>query len=116
MKNVLRIEEALMFLTCLYFFPLFNLSWWWLVALILTPDIGMIGYAFGPKAGAVSYNLLHHRGIACVVFIIGYSIASEFTQLAGYIIFAHACLDRMLGYGLKTFQGFGYTHLGAVGK
>ena len=116
MKTTLRLEEALMFAICLYFFPLFNLSWWWFIGLILAPDLGMVGYAFGPKAGAISYNFLHHKGIACVVFMIGYSLSNEFIQFAGFIIFAHACLDRMLGYGLKTTQGFQYTHLGKIGN
>ena len=70
MKTVLRLEEGLMFATCLYFFPQFNLSWWWFVALILTPDLGMLGYAFGPKAGAISYNIFHHRGNACILLLL----------------------------------------------
>ncbi|MGH9560491.1 MAG: DUF4260 family protein [Terracidiphilus sp.] len=28
----------------------------------------------------------------------------------------HIGVDRMLGYGLKYGDGFGYTHLGRIGK
>ncbi|MEO6611453.1 MAG: DUF4260 family protein [Chitinophagaceae bacterium] len=28
----------------------------------------------------------------------------------------HSSMDRMFGYGLKTNEGFKYTHLGMIGK
>jgi hypothetical protein len=37
-------------------------------------------------------------------------------QIAGIVLFGHASMDRMLGYGLKTSEGFKYTHLGIIGK
>jgi hypothetical protein len=29
---------------------------------------------------------------------------------------AHIGIDRALGYGLKYAEGFGFTHLGRIGK
>jgi len=31
-------------------------------------------------------------------------------------MFGHSSMDRMFGYGLKTEEGFKYTHLGMIGK
>lgn len=37
---------------------------------------------------------------------------SEPLLFAGIILFSHASMDRMLGFGLKYEKGFRYTHLG----
>ena len=47
MKTTLKLEELLMFVLGIYLFSLLDYAWWWFLVLILTPDIGMIGYAFG---------------------------------------------------------------------
>lgn len=116
MKKLLQLEEAVMFGACLYFFPHFDLSWWWLIGCILLPDIGMVGYALNAKTGAYTYNVLHHRGVAIAVILLGILAQSTAIQFAGYILLTHACMDRMLGYGLKYEKGFKYTHLGEIGK
>jgi hypothetical protein len=41
--------------------------------------------------------------------------ASQARAVAG-VWAAHIGLDRMLGYGLKYAAGFGYTHLGRIGR
>ena len=41
----------------------------------------------------------------------------ERTAIAVALVWAaHIGLDRTLGYGLKYDEGFGFTHLGRVGK
>jgi len=32
------------------------------------------------------------------------------------ILFGHSSMDRIFGYGLKTNQGFKFTHLGTIGN
>jgi hypothetical protein len=115
MKKLLQTEELFLFAACLYFYPSLGLSWWWFAAFIFVPDLGMLGYLANPKTGAFVYNLFHHRGIAIVVFFVGMLTASVWTEFAGLILFAHASMDRMLGYGLKHEKGFRFTHLGVVG-
>ena len=34
-------------------------SWMWFFVLFLLPDLSMMGYVFGPRVGAASYNLGH---------------------------------------------------------
>jgi hypothetical protein len=112
MKKLLQSEEILLFAACLYLYPLLGFSWWWFVACILLPDVGMLGYLLNPKAGAYSYNVLHHRGVAAVIGVIGYAIGFASLLFIGYIFFSHATMDRMFGYGLKYEEGFKFTHLG----
>ena len=116
MKTIIKLEELGLLLLGIYFFGLLNYQWWWFLVLILVPDFSMIGYVFGSKAGAFSYNLFHHRGIAVLVYLAGIYFHQNETQLAGVILFSHSSFDRMLGYGLKYEAGFKYTHLGLIGK
>lgn len=116
MKSIIKLEELGLFLFGIYLFSQLNYAWWWFLLLILSPDFSMIGYAFGNKSGAFLYNLFHHRGIAIVVYLLGIYFSNEVIQLAGIILFAHAAMDRMMGYGLKYETGFKLTHLGEIGK
>src|SRR2546423_9834239 len=116
MRKVIQLEELAMFLLSIYLFSQLSFKWWLFPVLILTPDISMVGYAFGNKTGAIIYNLFHHKALAIALYIFGSYLQNEVLQLIGIILFGHSSMDRMLGYGLKTFQSFKYTHLGEIGK
>ena len=116
MKTVLKLEELLMFALGIYLFSLLEYSWWWFVVLLLTPDIGMLGYLFGNRIGAASYNLFHHKGLAIVFYLVGIYLSVSLWQLIGIILFSHASFDRIMGYGLKYDKGFKFTHLGEIGQ
>ncbi len=116
MKILIKLEEFMMFTLGLFMFGLLGYQWWWFLVLIMVPDIGMVGYLFGNKAGAIAYNVFHHKGLAIVLYFAGMFFSSPIIQLSGIILFSHAALDRVLGYGLKYNKGFKYTHLGEIGK
>lgn len=116
MKNIIKAEELAMFVLGIYLFSTLGLEWWWFLVLILLPDISMIGYAFGNKIGAYSYNFFHHKAIAIVVYLIGIYVNNTTIQLIGIILFSHSAMDRMFGYGLKYNTSFHDTHLGKIGK
>ena len=115
MKTTLELEERALFLLGIFAFGLLHFEWWWYVILLLPPDIGMFGYLDGNKTGALLYNLFHHKGVAVVIFFIGYSFSLETLQLAGIIIFSHSSVDRMADYELKYKKDFKFTHLGEIG-
>lgn len=116
MKNIIKIEEAAMFGLCIYALGSLHAEWWWYLILILGPDVSMIGYLASNKIGAISYNLFHHKGVAVLVFIAGLLMPSMMVQITGIVLFGHSSMDRFFGYGLKTNEGFKYTHLGIIGK
>lgn len=116
MKNILKIEELAMFAFSIYVFNLLPYTWWVFPALLLTPDIGMLGYLANPRIGAWMYNIFHHKGLAILVGAAGLYANLPFLMLAGTILFAHASFDRMLGYGLKYSNSFNHSHLGEIKK
>lgn len=116
MKTLIKLEELMLLVLGIFMFGLLGYQWWWFLALILTPDIGMLGYLFGKKLGAITYNLFHHKGLAIILYFVGMYFSSPIIQLAGIILFSHASLDRVFGYGLKYNKGFKYTHLGEIGN
>ena len=112
MKSILKLEELLQFALGIYLFSTLSYAWWWFLVLILLPDIGMVGYLVNTKTGALTYNVFHHKGLAILILLIGIYFEIEVMQLIGIILFSHAALDRVFGYGLKYADNFKNTHLG----
>ncbi len=112
MNNLIKLEEAAMFGLSILLFAKTDFAWWWFPALLLAPDIGMFGYLAGPKAGAFTYNLFHHKAVALAVLALGWHLTNDWMLLAGIILFGHSSMDRILGYGLKYADSFHHTHLG----
>ena len=54
MKNIIRLEELAMLGLSIYALTWYQADWWWYLLLVIGPDISMIGYIGGNKAGAVS--------------------------------------------------------------
>jgi hypothetical protein len=116
MKNLLKAEEAAMFILGIFLFSKLSFAWWVFPALLLAPDISMVGYLANPRMGAWLYNLAHHKAIAISVYLAGVYLNNEIIQLSGVILFAHSSMDRILGYGLKYNDAFKHTHLGWIGQ
>lgn len=118
MKKLICIEEIAFTLASIYLISALNFpfSWWMYILLFFAPDISILGYAAGNVAGATVYNLFHHRGIAIVLALCGVWLHNDYVIFSGLILLAHSSFDRILGYGLKHFDGFKYTHLGKIGK
>lgn len=118
MKNVLKLEEIAMAAIGIYLLTIYNLNmsiWIWLL-LFFSPDISMLGYIVNAKAGAITYNIFHHKGIAIVITAVGYFMNVEVVLSIGILLFAHSSFDRMMGYGLKYYSSFNDTHLGKIKK
>ena len=115
MKTLLRIEEAFILALAVYLNTLLPFPWWYFWAWFLAPDLGLIGYALSTRAGAITYNICHHKGIAILLYFAGTWFALEEVQLAGLVLLGHSSFDRILGYGLKFPDHFHNTHLGRIG-
>lgn len=86
-------------------------SWWLFAALILAPDVAILGYLAGPRAGAIAYNALHTYLGPILLFAIS---RGDGTAAAVALVWAaHIGMDRAFGFGLKYASGFRITHLSA---
>lgn len=118
MKYLLQAEAAAPFIISVVLLNILpvHFAWWIWILLFLVPDGSMIGYAVNNKVGAFLYNLFHHQLVAVAVWAVGFVLHQSYMELAGLILLGHSSLDRVLGYGLKTVEGFKHTHLGVMGK
>ncbi|GAB3920638.1 DUF4260 domain-containing protein [Larkinella terrae] len=116
MKTLLKLEEVAQFLLSIVLFSQLPFAWWWFPALILVPDLSMVGYLINPKIGAYAYNLAHHKAVAIAIGATGFLLANPVLMLTGVMLFGHSAMDRMMGYGLKFEDSFSHTSLGMVGK
>jgi hypothetical protein len=89
-------------------------SWLLFGALLLVPDLSMLGYLASPRVGAALYNAFHTYALPAVVGALGMIFASLVAMAVALIWFAHIGLDRTVGYGLKYPSSFKDTHLQRV--
>jgi hypothetical protein len=116
MKTIIKLEELGIFLLSLLMYEQTGFSWWWFPVLLMMSDISMVGYIFNNRIGAFLYNLFHHKGVAILVFSLGYLVGEQYLELTGVILFGHSSLDRVAGYGLKYADSFHRTHLGRINQ
>src|SRR6266567_4295550 len=91
-------------------------SWWLFAALWLAPDLSMLGYLASPCRGARVYNAFHTYTLPIVLGLSGWLLHARGLVPFALIWVNHIGVDRLLGYGLKYSNGFGWTHLGIKGK
>lgn len=115
-RMILMLEGFALFVVCIYAYAKLGLSWWLFGALILAPDIGMIGYLRNARLGAQLYNTFHVTALPIGIGAWGYAWSEPLAMAIALIWLAHIGMDRMLGYGLKYETGFTDTHLGRIGR
>lgn len=116
MRILVRLEEALQFLTTVYLSYQLPVPGWWYWAFFLSPDLSMVGYLINTRVGGAMYNVVHHKGIAAVCWMGGLYLNNVELQFAGLVLYGHSSFDRLCGYGLKYSDHFKHTHLGWIGK
>jgi hypothetical protein len=115
-RRWLRSEAAAVLAASLLFYYYQHASWLLFAVLFLVPDLAMLGYLVGSRAGAATYNLTHNYVLPLLLLVAGALTVHPRIVPYALIWTAHIGLDRMLGYGLKYPSGFSETHLGPIGK
>ena len=113
-RPLLHLEGAVVFAaaTVLYFHE--GYAWWLYVLLALAPDLSMVGYLGGPRAGAFAYNAAHTFALPLALAAVGVLADADGLVAVTLIWIAHIGIDRALGYGLKYPSGFKDSHLQRV--
>jgi hypothetical protein len=111
-RLLLRLEGAAALAAAVALYAHAGFSWPVFALCFLAPDLAMLGYVAGPRAGAALYNLVHTYTLALVLAATGLFAGLPVVAAAGLIQIAHIGFDRALGFGLKYPTAFGHTHLG----
>jgi hypothetical protein len=115
-RSLLRLEGLAVAGLTFVLYARTGASWWLFAALWLVPDLSMLGYLYRPCWGARIYNAAHTYVLPSVLALFA-SVSRDATLLPIALIWInHIGIDRLLGYGLKYSNGFGWTHLGRLGK
>jgi len=115
-RRLLRVEGLVLFICAVALYWRAGGSWVMFAALILTPDLSFLAYAAGPRLGAAAYNAMHATIAPLLLGAGGAAIGQPLALMLALVWLAHIGFDRALGYGLKHAQGFGFTHLGRIGR
>jgi len=113
-RLLLRLEGAALALAAVFMFHRLGGNWWWF-ALILVPDVSLLAYFLGTRAGAIAYNAMHVTLVPLLLVALGFLLPSFDVISIALVWAAHIGIDRALGLGLKYGAGFGLTHLGRIG-
>lgn len=115
-RLLLRLEGLAVLLVAVALYRQSEYSWGMFALCFLAPDLSFLGYLAGNRVGAIAYNAAHSYLGPVIVLATGAYLVSPPLFAAGLIWCAHIGFDRALGYGLKYVAGFGYTHLGKIGR
>ena len=115
-RALLRLEGLTLFAGMTLLYAVWGGSWWIYAILFLVPDLSFAAYLWGPRPGATIYNTAHSYMAPMTLMTGGFALASPLVLSIAMIWLAHIGFDRTLGYGLKYSAGFGFTHLGRIGK
>jgi hypothetical protein len=115
-RILLRLEGLALLASMVLIYALWGGSWWIFVLLLLLPDISLAAYLAGPGTGAIVYNAAHSTLLPAALGALGLALGVPVMMSLAFIWLAHIGMDRAIGYGLKYEAGFGFTHLGRIGK
>ena len=116
LRTMLRLEGLALFTGMTLLYAVWGGSWWIYAILFLVPDLSFAGYLAGPRAGAILYNAAHSYMAPMTLMITGFAMEAPLVLSIAMIWLAHIGIDRALGYGMKYVTGFGFTHLGRIGR
>ena len=115
-RNILRVEALAVATAGLLVWAGMDGGWWRFAALVLVPDLALLGYLAGPRVGAGLYNVAHSYAVPLLLCIAGGALDHRTVLLTGAVWITHIGIDRTLGFGLKYASGFQDTHLGVIGR
>jgi hypothetical protein len=113
---LLRLEGAALLAAAILLHVHAGGSWGMAAALFLVPDLSLLAFLWGPRAGVLAYNAAHSTVGGLSLAMGGALLGNPLFLGLAAIWLGHVGFDRMLGYGLKHSASFHHTHLGVIGK
>jgi Domain of unknown function (DUF4260) len=115
-RVLLRLEGLALLIVAVIAYARLGSPWWLFAVFFVVPDLSMLGYLAGPRIGAILYNAAHVSVVPLALAAAGFLLPSFDLIAVALAWAAHIGIDRALGFGLKYEAGFGFTHLGRIGR
>ena len=98
-RPLVRFESALLLAAAVVLYAHSGAGWGRFALLFLAPDLSFVGFAGGPRAGAIAYNVVHNLAGPLALALAGLM----WPPLVPYALVwvAHIAADRVLGYELR---------------
>jgi hypothetical protein len=110
-RLLLQLKAAAVAIAAVTLFFIQDGSWLLFAALILAPDLAMLGFLVKRETGVFCYNIAHTYIWPMTLLGIGFFLSQPLLMSIALIWIAHVAVDRAIGYGLKYPTGFKHTHL-----
>ena len=110
-KLLLRLEGLTVLVSAVAAYAHQGGSIWLFLALILAPDLAMLGYLINIRVGSIVYNAVHFYALPALLAAAALALNIPTLLLIALIWFAHISMDRVVGYGLKYATNFKDTHV-----
>lgn len=109
-----HVNGAIVLIAAIYLYYLADFHWGLFAALLLFPDIFMLGYVAGPQFGTRLYNIGHSFIWPAVLGLAGLTYSSDLLLSFALIWLAHIGMDHLFGYGYKYVENFKSTHYSRI--
>lgn len=116
MKTLAKLEELAVVLLSIYLFSRLSYAWWVFPLFFFAPDVSLLGLLVGKRAGALSYDLVHHKAVAVGLYILGGLLRYPLLSLVGVLLLGHSSFDRILGLSLMDPTGQAPVAFGPFGQ
>lgn len=110
-RALLHLEGGVVLLAGLVAYWHVGGNWLLFAALLLAPDLGMLGYLINARVGARIYNLAHLPLWPAALLAASWFGAGTLALEIGLIWLCHIGMDRLVGYGFKYPTKFQDTHM-----
>ena len=114
MKTLIKLEELAQLLFSIYLFSFLPFAWWVFPIFIFAPDISLLGLLASKRIGAIAYNVIHHKAVGLVAYMLGSLLGFPLLALVGIVLFGHSSFDRMVGLQLMEIAPPSKPSLGRI--
>jgi hypothetical protein len=108
---LLRLEGLTLLVGAIAAYASLGGNGWLFAALLLAPDLAMLGALADARLGVTLYNLFHTTTLYALIAALGWLVSAPLLVLLAVIGLAHIGMDRFVGYGLRYTLVGKDTHL-----
>ena len=98
-RPLVRVESAVLLAVALVLYAHLGGGWGRFALWFLAPDLSFVGFAGGPRIGAIAYNAVHTLAGPLALALAALLVPALLPYALIWV--AHIAADRVLGYGLR---------------